>query len=48
MENVVALALWRELQLMEDTSGSRIGLFYLRDRDGNELDFLTMVDGRPA
>ncbi len=48
MENIVALALWRELQWLEDTTGSRIDLHYLRDRDGNELDFLAMIDGRPA
>jgi uncharacterized protein len=48
MENIVALALWRELQLLEDTTGSRIALHYLRDRDGNELDFLAMIDGRPV
>jgi uncharacterized protein len=48
MENTVALALWRELQLLEDTTGSRIALHYLRDRDGNEIDFLAMIDGRPA
>ena len=44
----MALALWRELQLLEDTTGSRIALHYLRDRDGNEIDFLAMIDGRPA
>jgi uncharacterized protein len=48
LENIVALAFWRELQLLEDTTGSRIALHYLRDRDGNELDFLAMIDGRPA
>ncbi len=48
MENVVALALWRELQLLEDTTGSRVALHYLRDRDGNELDFLAVIDGRPV
>lgn len=48
MENIVALALWRELQLLEDTTGSRVALHYLRDRDGNEIDFLAMIDGRPV
>lgn len=48
MENIVALALWRELQLLEDTTGSRVALHYLRDRDGNEIDFLAMIDGWPV
>ena len=48
LENIMALALWRELQLLEDMTGSRIALHYLRDRDGNEVDFLAFVDGRPV
>ncbi len=32
---------------MEDTTGSRIALHYLRDKDGKEIDFLAMIDGRP-
>ena len=34
--------------MLEDTTGSRIALHYLRDRDGNEVDFLVMIDGRPV
>jgi len=47
MGNIVALALWREMQLLEDTTGIRVALHYLRDRDGNEIDFLAVIDGRP-
>jgi predicted AAA+ superfamily ATPase len=48
LENTLALALWRELQLVEDLTGSRIALHYLRDRDGNEVDFLALIDGKPV
>ena len=48
LENVVALALLRELHLLEDTSGSRVSLHYLRDKDKNEVDFLTIIDKKPS
>ncbi len=47
LENVVALALLREHHLIEDTTGKRCDLFYLRDKEKNEVDFLTVVDGKP-
>lgn len=48
LENVVALALLRELHLLEDTTGSKVSLHYLRDKDKNEVDFLTLIDDRPS
>lgn len=48
LENVVALALMRELHLMEDTTGNRGALFYLRDKEKNEVDFLIAVNGKPS
>jgi len=48
LENTVALALLREMHLLEDTTGSRTALHYLRDRDGHEVDFLIMVDRKPV
>lgn len=48
LENVVALALLRELHLLEDTIGSKVSLHYLRDREKNEVDFLTIIDGKSA
>lgn len=47
LENTVALALLREMHLLEDTTGSRTALHYLRDRDGHEVDFLVLVDRNP-
>ena len=48
LENTVALALLRDLHLFEDTTGSRVGLYYLRDKEKNEVDFLTVLDGKPS
>jgi predicted AAA+ superfamily ATPase len=48
LENIVALALLRELHLLEDTTGSKVALHYLRDKDKNEVDFLTLIDNKPS
>lgn len=47
LENVVALALLKELHFLEDTTGSKTSLFYLRDKLKHEVDFLTVIDGHP-
>ena len=47
LENTVACALLRELHLIEDTTGSRVALHYLRDKERHEVDFLAVVDNRP-
>jgi predicted AAA+ superfamily ATPase len=48
LENTVACALLRELHQIEDTTGSRVALHYLRDKDQHEVDFLPVVDQRPV
>lgn len=48
LENVVALALLKELHFLEDRTGSRVSLNYLRDKNRNEVDFLTVVDNQPS
>jgi len=48
LENTVACALLRELHLIEDTTGSRVALHYLRDKEKHEVDFLPVVDHRPC
>jgi predicted AAA+ superfamily ATPase len=48
LENVVALALLKELHFLEDTTGSKVSLHYLRDKLKNEVDFLAVIDGKPA
>jgi uncharacterized protein len=48
LENTVACALIRELHFIEDTTGSRVALHYLRDKEKHEVDFLPVVDNRPV
>lgn len=47
LENLAACAFIRELHLLEDMSGSRIALHYLRDKEKREVDFLLLADERP-
>jgi len=47
LENTFACALLRELHFIEDTTGSRVALNYLRDKDKHEVDFLPVVDNKP-
>ncbi|MDH7511345.1 MAG: ATP-binding protein [Clostridiales bacterium] len=47
-ENLVATALLRELHLLEDTTGRKTALHYLRDKEKREVDFLATIDGRPV
>jgi predicted AAA+ superfamily ATPase len=46
-ENLVALHLLKLCHFLEDFEGYRIGLYYLRDRDGHEVDFLVTTDKKP-
>jgi hypothetical protein len=48
LENLVALALLKELHFLEDTTGSKGELHYLGDKDKNEVDFLAVIDGKPT
>jgi predicted AAA+ superfamily ATPase len=46
LENIVACALMRELHFVEDTTGSRVALHYLRDKEKHEVDFLLLIDNK--
>lgn len=48
LENTVAGALLKELNELEDCHGIKGGLHFLRDKDGNEVDFLVVVRGKPV
>lgn len=48
LENTIALGLLKELHYLEDTTGSRVSLHYLRDKKMREVDFLAVVDHQPA
>ena len=47
LENTVACALLRELHFLEDTTGSRIALHFLRNKEKHEVDFLVVVEKIP-
>ncbi len=48
LENLVALSLLKELHFIEDTMGSDTRLYYLRTKEGKEVDFLVSIDGVPT
>jgi predicted AAA+ superfamily ATPase len=48
LENTVACALLRELHYLEDTSGSRVALHFLRNKEKQEVDFLVLIDNVPV
>lgn len=48
IENVVAASLLKKIQFGQDLLGERSQLFYLRDKEKREVDFLTVVDGKPT
>lgn len=47
LENLVAIALYKELQFLEDTKGVKTALHYLRTKDGKEIDFLICIENKP-
>ncbi len=47
LENVVAGALLKELHHLEDQLGLRTHLHFLRTKDGHEMDFLVLIEGKP-
>jgi predicted AAA+ superfamily ATPase len=44
LENLVATHLLKRLQFREDYFGEHCQLHYIRDRDGREVDFVTVID----
>ena len=46
-ENMVACALLKQCDYIEDTQGYSMRLHYVRTRDGKEIDFLTVKENRP-
>lgn len=45
LENLVATTLLKRLNFIEDAFGYRCQLYYVRDKDGREVDFLTVCNG---
>jgi predicted AAA+ superfamily ATPase len=44
LENLVATHLLKRLHFIEDYYGYDCQLYYLRDKDGREVDFVTVID----
>jgi predicted AAA+ superfamily ATPase len=47
LENLVACALLKEVQWIEDSQGIDARLHYLRTRDGQEVDFVIVINDEP-
>jgi uncharacterized protein len=47
LENLVACALLKEIHFRQDGYGENLGLFYLRNKEGKEVDFLITSDNTP-
>lgn len=48
LENMVACALYKELQFLEDCFGDDIALHFLRTKRGEEIDFLVVINNKPV
>lgn len=48
LENIVACALKKELDFIKDTEGKTTGLYFLRTKDGIEIDFCICIDDKPT
>ncbi len=48
VENLVAINLIKRLNFIEDAFGDRLGLHYLRDKEGREVDFVITLNRKPV
>ena len=48
LENIVACAIQKEIHFQEDCFGEEKKLYYLKNKDGKEIDFCTTSNGIPA
>lgn len=46
LENLVATTLLKRLQFIEDYYGERCSLHYIRDKEGREVDFATVINNK--
>lgn len=46
LENLVATTLLKRLHFIEDYHGYKVGLYYIRDKEGREVDFVTTINGK--
>jgi len=48
LENLVACALLKEMHRVQDVEGEVVGLHFIRNKDGHEIDFLITRDKEPS
>ncbi|MEI6790271.1 MAG: ATP-binding protein [Myxococcaceae bacterium] len=48
LENLVATSLKRDLEFLEDTTGTQVQLYYARSTDGKEIDFMVVIEQKPS
>lgn len=48
LENLVACALLKKIHYIEDVLGKNAALYFLRTKDGRELDFIVIVNNKPS
>jgi predicted AAA+ superfamily ATPase len=48
LENLVAGALLKEMHFREDCRGERWAVYYLKNKDGREIDFFLTKEDKPA
>ena len=48
LENTIACAIQKEIHFQEDCFGEEKKLYYLRNKDGKEIDFCTTANDRPS
>jgi len=48
LENAVACAIQKELHFREDCMGEEKKLYYVKNKDGKEIDFCIAKDGTPS
>lgn len=48
LENTIACAIQKEIHFREDCFGEEKKLFYLRNKDGKEIDFCITSNGIPS
>jgi len=48
LENLVACSLLKEIHFREDCLGEKWGFYYLKNKDGREIDFFITKQEKPA
>lgn len=48
LENAVACAIQKELHFLEDCQGDEGKLYYVKNKDGREIDFCVLKEGTPS